>query len=209
MTLVQVFGNNGSGKTTLLRDLVGTDPEIVSYTRESSFKPGKKLTFTRLPRYRAVLVGEYVDRTQTTAGVDRLSPKPLILEALDMAVDQVGQLEWEYVVWEGIIIMTRQYHPEYVKRGLNTRYVFLDIDPETCIRRVLARSGKAPEDLKGGGDIVRRRHKLINNLRTWAHSVRAVPGRTHRTTVLDATQPASRVLRSFYLDTFFEETRIA
>lgn len=204
MVLVQVFGNNGSGKTSLLRNLAASDPQAAVH------KTSPKLSFTSLPQYQAVLVGDYLDRTRTTAGVDRLSPKTLILEALDAGVAMTKAAGWRYLVWEGIIIMTRQYHAEYVARGLSTSYVFLNVEPEVCIKRVLARSGKVAEDLKGEGAVIRRRHSAIERLRQWARQASYRPDPTSHTVIdIPATEDAATVLKMFYLYTFYPETRLA
>lgn len=205
MKLIQVFGNNGSGKTTLLRLLADSDTkaEIKVVTLPGQgFRP---LSLTVLHYQQCVLVGDYLDHSKTTAGVDRISSKELILAALSLAHATAIQLGFEWIIWEGIIIMTRQYHKEYLERGMGTRYVFLDVPAEVCLERVLARSGKTISQLSGNGKIVMDRAKAVKSLERWSSTIKTPD---HKTIILDATRRDSHVLFKFGMSTLYEANQV-
>lgn len=186
MRIVQVFGNNGSGKTQLLRNLAASDPWSKVIRGKSPHTD-----FTVCPNLKMVLIGNYENITASTnAGADLITNKKNVLESLDTAITlaEPGQM----LVLEGIIVMTRQYLPEYKLRRLVTSHVFLDLPIELCIERVLSRSGKVLNDLKDQGRVIRDRHYAIDSMRAW--SLVTLPDSTH---LLDATRPASDVLDIF------------
>ena len=163
MRVVQVLGTNGAGKSTLLRALVQRDGAPSLHHRDLLGAPGG--LFTVLARLHLVLVGDYV-RANNTPGADRLRSKRHLLEALDHAVELAQAFE-AHMVWEGIILMTRQYLPEYLARGLTPLYIVLDVLDETAFERLALRSGRPRTELKHQGGIVVARAKSVRRLAEW------------------------------------------
>jgi thymidylate kinase len=154
--VVQVLGTNGAGKSTLLRTLAKSDPRV--WSPEG---------YTILPSWRFILVGEYM-REVNTPGADTFRNKAELLDFLTRAAQWVTERKEPWVVaWEGIIIMTRQYHEEYLRLGLSPLYLMLDTSLEECYRRIEVRSGKKQEDLKGNGEIVENRLGGVKRLADW------------------------------------------
>jgi hypothetical protein len=155
MKVVQVLGTNGAGKSTLFRTLALSDPDAQVITG-----------LTLMPALRGVLVGDYLSGKKTP-GVDGIHGKTEILAALRMAVEGARAHGLQWVGWEGIIIMTRQYHAEIVARGAEVLYLVLDTAVDECFARIERRSGKTRADLKGDGKIVVGRARGVLSLATW------------------------------------------
>ena len=155
MKVVQVLGTNGSGKSTVFRTLAESDHQAVM---------GGGVTV--LPSLRGVLVGEYLTEKKTP-GVDGIHGKVEILAALDVALATAAAWQATWVGWEGIIIMTRQYHHEILARGATALYLVLDTPEDECFRRIALRSGKVREALKQNGAIVTNRMRGVVSLSKW------------------------------------------
>jgi hypothetical protein len=124
--ILQVFGTNGAGKSTLLRALAGDRRWLVCRRPPLTMGQGQQI----------VLVGDYV--REKSGGVDVLPTrsKAAALAALDTALTR-APIGWP-VAWEGIMIMTRQYHVELAQRG-HPLYVILDPGDHVCVERVQQR----------------------------------------------------------------------
>jgi len=161
--LVQILGTNGAGKSALLKALAAKDPMC---GLPADMVPGQDRPMTFLPRLRFVLIGDYVTSVNTP-GADAIHSKVELLHALDIAAGIARANLPMAVAWEGIIIMTRQYHHEYLQRGLTPLYVVLRVPIEECFNRIRLRSGKSREDLSGNGKIVEDRAHSVDRLAEW------------------------------------------
>lgn len=164
MRLVQVLGTNGAGKSALLKALAAKDPMC---GLPWDLFPDEDRPMTLLPKLQFLLIGDYVSANVNTPGADAIHSKVELLRTLDRAVEIARAHLPMAVAWEGIIIMTRQYHPEYLQRGLNPLYVVLRVPLEDCFNRIRLRSGKAREDLSGNGKIVEDRARSVDRLAEW------------------------------------------
>jgi hypothetical protein len=157
--VVQVLGTNGSGKSTLFRSFAESDPTAV-------VTPGGTSPLTFVPQVRGVFVGDYLSGKKTP-GVDGIHGKVDILAALDVALSEAKHYHFSWVGWEGIIIMTRQYHQEILARGGDPLYLVLDTPEDECFARIARRSGKVREALKQNGAIVTNRMRGVVSLAKW------------------------------------------
>lgn len=148
----------------------------------------KPIPFTVCAPLGLVAVGDYLDRTHNTPGADRISPKTRLLGALDVAVALARPLARSIVAWEGIIIQTKQYLPEYWKRGLTPLFVYLGVPEDVAFARIEARSGKKRSDLSGNGKIVTGRINAARNVVHWALIEQKQPA-----LLLDGTLPLERL----------------
>ena len=152
--IVQILGTNGAGKTTALRRLVGDDAKLVDGV-------------TLLPQLNVALVGNYTATAPKTTGCDAIrGGKAGILATLDRAL----ALCTGTIAWEGIIIMTRQYHAQLLARDLCPVYVSLGTPLDDCFARIEARSGKTRAQLKQNGGIVVNRHRSVQRLAAYFYS---------------------------------------
>ena len=162
MTIVQILGNNGSGKSTIFKTIAKLGAGVMS-----DAAPG----LTRVPSLGGVMLGDYMPDGRKTPGCDAIGGgggKAGILAGLDAALGMVRISKGTWVGLEGIIIMTRQYHHEYLARGVDrVVYVELQAPLDLCFQRIEERNGKRREDLKGNGERVVVRAPSIVALCKW------------------------------------------
>lgn len=162
MRLLQVIGTNGSGKSSLLRAIVESDPAVRLYEQHGR-------TFTVAPNVATLAIGDYLSPNKTP-GADRIRTKELLLASLDAALVLASASGYRTIAWEGIMLMTRQYHPQYLARSLSPFYAMMDTPLDECFNRIEARSGHSREGLKKGGGIVTSRAASAAKLMSWFES---------------------------------------
>jgi len=182
--VLQLLGTNAAGKSSLIRAIVGWDSTAYVDARSIG---GKPVQFTACPKLGLVAVGDYKDRTHNTPGADRISPKTRLLGSLDYAVQLSTGWKQPIVAWEGIIIQTRQYLPEYQQRGLTPLFVYLAVPADTAFARIELRSGKTRAQLSGNGKIILGRIITSLNIVSWAHEQK------QSTMILDGREPLERL----------------
>lgn len=155
MRLIQILGNNGAGKSALVRALVGShgpvqvDPPV-----------------TRVPDAGTVVVGYYGPSAKTGKPLsleNAVHTKVGLLAALDAALVCAQRSGATAIVWEAIILMTRQYHAEYLARGLRPVYIHLDLPLAECFQRIEGRGGKTAAQTTA----VAGRHRFVERLAVW------------------------------------------
>lgn len=177
MVVAQLLGTNAAGKSTALKALASLDPDAKCVNG-----------LTGLPGLGVVLIGGYLDWGNKTPGADRIRDKKSLLEALDAAVAQGQAAGYWALAWEGILLQTRAYHPEYLARGLAPAYGVLTLPDALAFDRIYGRSGKRRSDLSGNGKIITGRARSVARLSAW---LTAQPGALVEQ--WDATQPPSEL----------------
>ncbi len=168
--ILNVLGTNAAGKSSVLRAMAQMDPTAVTVGR-----------LTALPQLGVVLIGDYLTVGNKTPGADRISPNTALLDVLGAAQTAGAAAGYWAIAWEGIIIQTRTWHPAYLARGLHPAYLALEVALPLAFQRLYERSGKRPEDLSGGGSIVRARARTVELLTAWLRSQGAFVVRTDGT----------------------------
>lgn len=161
MIIVQVLGTNGSGKSRLLQEMARQDSTAALGSIPVPATPKGVVPVTWLPKWGAVLVGDYLG-THKTPGADKLRGTEVLLGTLD-SVLLTGRQGYRYVVWEGIMLLTRAFPKAYEARGVRAIYPVLRLPPEAAYARVVQRSGPT----KRGVDKVAKRNREVESLARW------------------------------------------
>lgn len=160
--IINIRGTNGSGKSTIVRSLLGDRPSVivdfVPYPAPTKKDPDRVLYIQGSvnPDSGVCAIGRY-DKN-ACGGADGYSFKGAqtsIQASIEMAANA-----YPHVVFEGSLISTIYGPYVALARRLaqvqTTSWIALQVPYETCVERVLARSGKTSvrEGVKQKSDIV-------------------------------------------------------
>lgn len=155
---INVRGCNGSGKTTLLRSIAKTGHSRRDVVRIKDGEKFKTVCITVLGH--VAVVGDYIDNTCTTAGLDRISTQAGAKDAIKLAAGIEGVYT---VLFEGVVVSTI-YGPwaEWAATAGGTMtWAFLDTPLAICLARIQERNGGKPVK----EDQVADKHRTILRVR--------------------------------------------